>query len=366
MELLIGVGIAIILIAPLVLPWVNQSRISKLKEDVRVLRAHLNGVLVALEKQGIEVKPLTSGSGIPAAPIATPESSFQEIPLAKAHKPKQQPAVSPEIVVTTKQKPLKKEKEKIGFEQQFGARLPVWIGGIALAFAGFYMIKYSIEKDLLDENVRVMLGALFGILLLATGNWVRRRPSFSNGTRIAQALSGAGIADLYVSLFAAANLYHLISPVTAFIGMAFVTGLPVVLSLRHGAPIALLGLLGGFLTPALVGSNEPNTPLLFIYLYAVSSALMVIIRKERWWWLSIPTVLGAFGWVVLWLMTDYQSGDSLWIGLFLLGISATVVAQSRREMEEGDTEGTPLLSAGHLKLHHFGGACTQCGLCGVS
>ncbi len=111
----------------------------------------------------------------------------------------------------------KKQSKRINFEQQFGIHLPVWIGGVALAFAGFFMVKYSIEIGLLSPTVRVMLGLMFGGGLLYTANWVRNKPQFANGTRIAQALSGAGIVDLYVCIFAAANLYDLIPDFIAFI-----------------------------------------------------------------------------------------------------------------------------------------------------
>lgn len=369
MELLIGIIVIAFLFAPLVLPWVNRHRINKLKLEVRTLRAHINAILITLEKQGIDMTPQRFPELTPymtSTPITVPQPA-----AASAEIPETQAAISPEIVLasapeqTPAAKPAQKKSsaKKLGFEQQFGARLPVWIGGIALAFAGFYMIKYSIESGLLDERVRVTLGTVFGVALLAAGNWVRSRPHFANGTRIAQALSGAGIADLYVSSFAAANLYHLISPVTAFICMAVVTAAAVILSLRHGAPIALLGLLGGFLTPALIGSSEPNTPLLFAYLYAVLSGLMVVIRKERWWWLSIPTVLGAFGWVTLWLLSDYRPGDSVWVGLFLLGISVSVVAQSRRDVESGGMDKGGLLALpAILNYLTVSGACVLMGI----
>ena len=47
----------------------------------------------------------------------------------------------------------------------------------------------------------------------------RRKDSLANGERIGQALSGAGIADLYASLFVATTLYHLLSPAAGFVGL---------------------------------------------------------------------------------------------------------------------------------------------------
>ena len=50
-----------------------------------------------------------------------------------------------------------------GLERQFGAVLPVWIGGIALAFAGFFLVKYSIENELIGPHMRVVLGCCWGL-----------------------------------------------------------------------------------------------------------------------------------------------------------------------------------------------------------
>ena len=93
-----------------------------------------------------------------------------------------------------------------GFEQQLGGRLAVWAGGVALAAAGFFLVKYSIKIGLLTPPVRVILAAVFGIGLLQAGRMVG--PSrISDAVRIAQALVGAGIASLYASAYTASAVY---------------------------------------------------------------------------------------------------------------------------------------------------------------
>lgn len=189
--------------------------------------------------------------------------------------------------------------------------MPVWIGGIALALAGFFLVRYTMEIGLLTETVRVALGGVFGLALIAAGHWASTKDSLANGKRIGQALSGAGIADLYASLFVATTLYHLLSPAAGFVSLAAVTVGAVALSLRHGAPIAVLGLVGGFLTPLLTGSTEPNAPLLFGYLYCLLAGFFAVIRKKGWWLLAIPTVIAAFGWVILWLQSGFDPRDAI-------------------------------------------------------
>lgn len=130
--------------------------------------------------------------------------------------------------------PSPPQKKRVGFEQQFGVYLPVWIGGIALALAGFYFVKYSIDAGWLSPYVRILLGIIAGISMIGVGQIICNKPNFANGTRIAQTLSGAGLVDLYVCIFAAANLYHLIPPLVSFAGMGAVTAAAVV---RNGPRI---------------------------------------------------------------------------------------------------------------------------------
>jgi uncharacterized membrane protein len=220
---------------------------------------------------------------------------------------------------------------KGGLERQFGAVLPVWIGAIAIAFAGFFLVKYSIENQLIGPELRTVFGCILGVALLAGARWVSARPAIAESHRIAQALAGAGIAVLYVSVYAATALYALVPSFIGFLGMAAITTATVILALRHGPPIALLGMVGGFMTPALITSGHPSALLFFCYLYFVFAALMIVIRREGWWFLAFPAVLFAFGWALTWILWGPKSGgDSVWMGLFLLAVAGTIVAATRQ------------------------------------
>ena len=63
---------------------------------------------------------------------------------------------------------------EIGFEERFGTRRGVWLGGIALALGGIFLVRYSIEQGLIGPGVRIMLGALLAAALIAAGEWQRR------------------------------------------------------------------------------------------------------------------------------------------------------------------------------------------------
>lgn len=354
--LVTGLGIVIVifsLVSACIMPWVNFLRINELNKTIR----QLTSILV---KEGIyNPKSQSIRPSVPSAVTintterskATELSELQNFDgeHLKGRLESDEKSVAlktPETDIRPKTEPQQWPTSKIGLEQKFGAHLPVWIGGIALALAGFFLVKYSIENKLLSPTMRVTLGAVFGIALLYCGKWVRSKTDFSNGVPIAQSLAGAGIAVLYVVSFASVGLYELVPTFVGFGLMAAVTATALILSLRHGPPVAMLGMVGGFLTPALLSTDGGSAFSLFIYLYFTVSGLMTVVRKTKWWWLSIPTILSSLLWVIVWLISSYHPGDSVWLGLFLIGISATIFISSRQQYEE-DCGGT---SAGIFKL----------------
>ena len=204
-----------------------------------------------------------------------------------------------------------------GLEERLGARLPVWLGGIALALAGAFLVKYSVDRGWLSPTVRVALGLLFGVALLGLGEWLRPRAH-----AISQALSAAGIADLYAVLLAGVRLYALIPPLVGFALMGANTAVAVLLSLRQGPMIALLGLVGGFATPALVASGERHLGGLLAYLFLLDAGLVAVTRRRRWPLLGLGALMASLVWVAAWLAGAFRAGDSIALGIFLLAAVA--------------------------------------------
>lgn len=371
--LLFGFSIVIlILVSGIIMPWVNHSRIGELQREVNQLRKKLKELTEYISQfNSNNVNTVTQQYNEPAVEqqnleedenINQPEEQVQAV---------EREVYTQEIVQEEAEsyvpEPQPEPEPQLSFEERFGARLPVWIGGVALALAGFYLVKWSIDNNLIGPEMRVVLGVIFGVGLLYGGKWVRQRPDFANGIRISQSLTGAGIAVLYVSVFAASRLYEIVPMFVGFIGMAAVTAIALVLSLRHGPPIALLGFAGGFLTPALLSTGSGNILGLFIYLYFTASGLLIVIRKTQWWWLSIPTIIASFLWVLAWLFDRYTAGDSIYLGLFLVAIAATIVISSRRQYEddiENKPEGRSKLSS-ILNYIGLGGTLMIMGLIGA-
>jgi uncharacterized membrane protein len=215
------------------------------------------------------------------------------------------------------------------FEEFFGRRLPIWAGGITLAIAGVLIVKYAYDAGMLSRWVQVIGGLLFGTGLIAGAEIAFRKEASVRDPRVRQALSGAGLATLYATVLVAHNAYALISPLTAFIAMAAVTAGALGLSIRFGAPSALLGLAGGLATPALVGSLQPDVPLLSLYLALTIGGLTAVSRTQRWAWLGVSALIGGAGWGAYLIATsalDFASSLSIGGLVILLAIGLPFVA----------------------------------------
>jgi len=296
---------ALVLIGLMVAAAILWQRIDALKLRIITLELALDrGERIAREDpparasferfDWIAPEPIPEGQPVPEArpmPEARPVPDYVAAAAPEAAPPALAAEPEPQIAETPE-----RPARRFGFEDIFGRYLPIWAGGITLAVAGFLIVKYSIDAGLLSPAVRVVFGMLFGSGLIAGAELAHRRDDLARDPRIRQALSGAGIATLYASVLVAANLYHLIGPMTAFAGLAAITLLAGLLSIRFGAPCAVLGLVGGLAAPALVGSTEPDLPLLASWLALTVGGLSILGRRQSWWWLGALAVAGGFGW----------------------------------------------------------------------
>jgi hypothetical protein len=183
-----------------------------------------------------------------------------------------------------------------------GVKLFSYLAGIALLVAAVAFARYSVAHGWLRPEVRMTLGVLAGIALLA-GCETRRARAYAV---TAQSLTAAGVATLFTTFYASTALWHLLPAWAAFLLMALVTAVAVALSIRRDAVvIALLGLVGGFATPVLLSTGEDRPLGLFGYLALLNLGLGWVAYRKRWPLLSAlalaGTVLYQLGWTVRFL-----------------------------------------------------------------
>ncbi|MBB3382748.1 MULTISPECIES: DUF2339 domain-containing protein [unclassified Rhizobium] len=289
----------VILIVGILVLRGHNLRIKQLEARVQELQNALEGKVLT---------PDTGESIPPAYAVAQPMDDEPKVPIEDTSAPEiEAPALAARNIADAGQEedaPLASQTStppKESLESTIGARWAVWVGGIALALGGIFMVKYSIESGLLSPGVRLALAALFGLALIAAGEVIRRRAApvlnsaFQNAM-IPGVLTAAGVVALFGSTYAAHAIYEFIGPATAFILLALISLATLGLSLLHGQALAGLGLLASMATPALIASTAPRPWTLFGYLVLTWLATLLASRLRRW--LIAPSL--ANGLLSLW------------------------------------------------------------------
>lgn len=213
------------------------------------------------------------------------------------------------------------------FEDIFGRRLPIWGGGFALAVAGIFLVRFSIEAGLLTPAVRVAMSFVFGLALLAAAETAYRFDERLADPRVRQALAGAGLATLYGAFYLAGTSYGLIGAGAAFAGLASVTAAAIGLSFRFGLPSAVIGLVGGFAAPLLVDSDSANIPLLSFYLALITGGLAWTGQAQQRRWLSYGALAAGLGWGTVMMIAGVASGsDFAALGIYLVVLGTVLPA----------------------------------------
>ncbi|WFL78230.1 DUF2339 domain-containing protein [Altererythrobacter arenosus] len=302
-----------------------KNRVDQLEQ--RVSQFEADGASAASPPEVSAPLPTTE-SVKPATPSVPLVRREQESTTGATATPEPQAEASP----TPAQADIKGVAERFSlpriqfdFEDIFGRRLPIWAGGVTLAVAGVFLVRYSIESGLLTPAVRVALAFLFGLGLLGGAEWAYRNEARIEDERVRQALAGAGLATLYAAFYLAGSQYGLIGQTAAFVGLALVTAGAIALSYRFGLPSAVLGLVGGFAAPALVGGDEANLPLLALYLGLVTAGLTYTGQRQQRPWLSIAALVFGLGWGALLLLSDDPGvAELLALGLYFIVLGAVL------------------------------------------
>lgn len=206
------------------------------------------------------------------------------------------------------------ETEKLangGFnlEKSIGSKLFVWLGGLAIAFAGFFLIKYSIERGFFTPKMRVVAGALFAFATCLAGVFSKR---ILKNLKIASILMGAGLSIAYADAFAAAAIYKLISPIAAIPAMAAISVLMLLLSKSYDKSLGVLAVIGIFLAPLIVSTNRPNSPLTLAYLAISTIFFMREFKRQKLVLAPILCALFNILWGFVWALELFGRQGQIW------------------------------------------------------
>ena len=230
-----------------------------------------------------------------AAHSIFPATQKQEVRTEPAPKPKPAPEPGPPPVIT----PPALSAYQI--ESIIGRRWVGWIAISLILFATAFFLKYAFDNRWIGELGRVTIGIAFGIGLCVAGFRYHQR-----GWRIfSQILTAGGIVLLYLSSYAAFGYYHLVGQKTAFVYLVILIAEAAALALIYNAPaIAIMALLGGFLTPLLLHSDQDQYRSLFIYIVALDIGALALLK--HWRGLSSVAYFGTQILFWLWYNENYH------------------------------------------------------------
>jgi uncharacterized membrane protein len=238
------------------------------------------------------------------------------------------------------------------WEQFTGAKLFAWIGGLTAFLGAAFFIKYSFERDLIPPALRATIGYAFALSLIAGGLLIPRRRYATT----AQTLCATGIVSLYAVTFACGSLYAFewFTPMRTFLLMAANTAGAFLLAVRLGAQVvAVLGILGGFLTPILLSTGRDNTAGLFGYLALLDAGLIAVALRQRWRFLVPLGAAGTIAFLVGWaskFLSPTRAPTAMLICLVFCGLFLVAHLTARRLRGSGPEFLFPALALPALAL----------------
>jgi uncharacterized membrane protein len=207
-------------------------------------------------------------------------------------------------------------------ESLIGGRWFNLIGTVAVILGVGFFLKLAFDQGWVGPMGKVIIGLVIGAGMIIGGDRIRAR-----GYRTyAQGLFGGGIVILYLSIFAAFARYQIIGQLPAFAMMTLVTATAVLLAARYDSlAIAILGLIGGFLTPIMLSTGKDNETGLFSYIVLLDLGVLAVAYFKQWRVLNYlafwATVLMAAGW-----MRQWYEPAKLWPTIFFFTLFFVIFA----------------------------------------
>jgi uncharacterized membrane protein len=306
-------------------------------QSLRVLIAQLTGRIYRLEQaakldSGPVEAPVTQHSSVQAAMpgISVPTEPLFPIP----------PPVSAEKIQETSRPVNTSPSTRVilrgaadeGLESRIGSQWLNRIGIIAMLVGVSYFLKYAFENNWIGPGMRVLIGIAGGIGVLLWSEGFRRR----GYEMFSYSLKAVGIGVLYLSLWAAFQLYELVSASMAFAAMVAVTAATALVAIRQNAMVlAALALVGGFLTPVLVATHQNREYALFSYVALLDLGVLALIAFRPWRVLALGSFFGTFllyvGWYGSYYTRPQLDTTLMFATLFFVIFSLVPVASARRE-----------------------------------
>ena len=199
-----------------------------------------------------------------------------------------------------------------------GGNTVVRVGIVVLFFGLAFLIKYAADHALFPIELRLAGVALFAVVLLVLG-WrlTHREPEVdADDEAIALArmrngygllLQGAAVGILYLTVFGAFRIYHLLPGGFAFAAMCLIVVLSAVLAVKQDSlALAAFGSAGGFLAPLLASTGGGSHVALFSFYAVLNGGIFAIAWFKSWRVLNLLGFVFTFGIGAAWGASAYR------------------------------------------------------------
>ena len=258
---------------------------------------------LGMETAGVETRPS-------AAEISTPPKSRETAPDTASSLPSptvrssslssSASGLRSQCATSCPSRVRRTRNPNFDLESRIGSHWLNRIGIAALLIGISYFLKFAFDNNWIGPAGRVAIGLLAGIAVVI---WSERFRS-KGYQAFSYSLKAVGIGAMYLSLWAAFQVYSLVPSGVAFVMMLAVTAATAAMALAQDAQIlAAFALAGGFSTPLLLSTGQNREIALFSYVAILDLATLALVTFKPWrrllvmsyagtlllyWWLVFP------------------------------------------------------------------------------
>jgi len=285
-----------------------------LQEKLTNLESQLKGLGKLPATPQVEAEPETQSSKEPAAEVPTPVGV--STPASENKTPSEPVTPSPadtdidvfsrvetETAKVVADAPIQAGRPRVNPVMAFftGGNAAVRVGIVVLFFGIAFLLKYAIDHNKLPIEFRLIAISLGAIVMLVIG-W-RLRESRAG---YALSLQGGAVGILYLVVFAAMRLYHLLPPGAAFGLLVAIAAFSAALAiLQDSLVFAVFGVVGGFLAPVLTSTGSGNHVMLFSYYSVLNLGILAVAWRKSWRLLNLVGFAFTFVIASLWGYLSY-------------------------------------------------------------
>jgi uncharacterized membrane protein len=303
-----------------------RGRVYRLEETLKEHGIALGEEPEAVEPETATVsRPVTGETASRADAFQAASSESEE--LAPAPEPfsiaKPTYAAWKELWLPDRSRPPRQAQS---LESRIGSQWFNRIGILAVLIAAAWFLKLAIDNHWIGPAGRVLIGLVASAGLIAWSERFRTR----GYAAFSYSLKAIGSGVLYLSLWAAFSLYHLVDSGVAFAAMIVVTAFNGFLAWVQDAELlALYAIVGGFSTPLLLSTGVNHEVALFTYLLLLDLAVLVLVALKPWSRLLCAAFAGSVFFFAEWWFV-YYSPDQFGTTAFFLAVFFLIFAWAPR------------------------------------